>query len=350
MSTRSPVFNAIASALVLGSVVLAWATQDHVYSACRPGFEALEGSWLAYLLAFVGYLLMPEPSPGVVLLSALAVFAPPRRFWSWLRVFPIDDRVKAALAISGVFAVVYWANGLLLWLMEHICPTWLNRYRIQKDLKPHSRPGMAKLMRNLLINTAIVPVIAVGMTMNLDVKPRDLDIPGPLELFCSTLSAVVVNEILFFYGHWLFHSSKFLYGHIHKVHHEFKSPTALAAIYCHPVELIVSDFLPLGTGILLFNPNLYVGTVYTMFAVLGTQTHHCGFRWPWIASHGNQPDFHDFHHERFNCNYGNVGLLDMLHGTHWGSRRDLLKAAANGAASPQQPADTAAASKAAKAA
>jgi len=36
---------------------------------------------------------------------------------------------------------------------------------------------------------------------------------------------------------------------------------------------------------------------------------------PWIADFDHQPDFHDFHHCRFSCNYGNIGWLDALHGT-----------------------------------
>jgi methylsterol monooxygenase len=50
-------------------------------------------------------------------------------------------------------------------------------------------------------------------------------------------------------------------------------------------------------------------------ACLGTQTHHSGYRLPWIADFDEQPDFHDFHHRRFNCCYGNIGWLDALHGT-----------------------------------
>ena len=48
------------------------------------------------------------------------------------------------------------------------------------------------------------------------------------------------------------------------------------------------------------------------FAVLGTQTHHCGYRWPWTPGFDHQPDFHDFHHEKFNTNYGLTGWCDAL--------------------------------------
>ncbi|EOD17797.1 hypothetical protein EMIHUDRAFT_102488 [Emiliania huxleyi CCMP1516] len=43
--------------------------------------------------------------------------------------------------------------------------------------------------------------------------------------------------------------------------------------------------------------------------------HHSGFRLPWHFGPDEQPDFHDFHHQKFTCNYGHLGILDALHGT-----------------------------------
>jgi len=228
----------------------------------------------------------------------------------------LPDSVRGCVIVTTTFIVLYWGNGLLILALDRYLPESMDRFRIQKKVTKHSRPPYDKLIKTLLVNTAIVPVVLLAMGKALDLSnPETLAIPGPFEMFLSTLANVIVNEILFFYGHWAFHANKFLYGRVHKIHHEFKSPIALAALYCHPIELVVSDFLPLGLGVLFFNHNVYQFTVYAAFSVLGTQTHHCGFRWPWIASHGNQPDFHDFHHYYFSCNYGNIGFLDALHGT-----------------------------------
>lgn len=276
---------------------------------------------------------MPEPSPFVAVISALAVFSPPREAWPRL-LNSLEDYQKVVGMMTGVFVVVYWTNGLFLMAMEYFFSHHLESIRIQKDGAKSTvkRPPTGKLIRNLIVNSCVVPLISLAIGLTVKFQPKDFLIPGPFEIFVSTIAAVLMNEITFFYGHWLMHANKFLYGRIHKVHHEFKSPCALAAIYCHPVELVVSDFGPLAAGILLFNRNLYFATVFMGFAVMGTQTHHCGFRWPWIPGHGNQPDFHDYHHERFNCNYGNMGFMDALHGTGAGSRRHPVLAEGKAAA------------------
>jgi len=321
MTTRSPLFNAAAIIGIWGAVALAVFFQENMKAPFFPIFEAVEYSYFAYILCFVGLLAMPEPSPVVAVLSALVVFYPPTEAWPRLMA-RLEDYQKVVCILTGIFVVTYWTNGLLLTALEYLFPDRLDNYRIQTPTKGMlaKQPSFVKLVSTLAINTCLVPLIGLAIGLSVTFRPSDFEVPGPFEIFLSTIAAVIMNEISFFYGHWLFHANKFLYGHVHKVHHEFKSPCALAAVYCHPIELVVSDFGPLAAGILLFNKNLYFAAVFIGFAVLGTQTHHCGFRWPWIPGHGDQPDFHDFHHERFTCNYGNIGFLDDLHGTGAGSR------------------------------
>lgn len=100
-----------------------------------------------------------------------------------------------------------------------------------------------------------------------------------------------------------------------QVHHEFTSPIALVAIYCTPLEFVLSDLLPLSIGLVPFRSHIFFAIMWIVAAVIGTQVHHSGYRFPWTFGPDEQPDFHDFHHQKFKCNYGNLGILDALHGT-----------------------------------
>ena len=57
----------------------------------------------------------------------------------------------------------------------------------------------------------------------------------------------IVREITFYYSHRLLHHPYF-YKSIHKKHHMWTSPIAIAAAYCHPVEHIVSNVIPIALG------------------------------------------------------------------------------------------------------
>ena len=78
---------------------------------------------------------------------------------------------------------------------------------------------------------------------------------------------------------------------------------------------MLSDIVPLGAGLIVAHAHAFFALMWIVTAVIGTQVHHSGFRLPWHFNPDEQPDFHDFHHYRFNCCYGNIGWLDALHGT-----------------------------------
>mmetsp|Transcript_24177 Transcript_24177/g.67712 ORF Transcript_24177/g.67712 Transcript_24177/m.67712 type:complete len:268 (-) Transcript_24177:224-1027(-) len=133
------------------------------------------------------------------------------------------------------------------------------------------------------------------------------ELPNLWHVLAIIVWAAASNEVLFFYSHWLLHH-RLLYPWIHKIHHEAKAPIGLAAVYAHPLEVVVGNFF--ATTFALYVPGAHLLLVY-VFAVVGiviTVAHHSGYS-VLDARH------HDFHHSHNIGNYGTMGIMDWLHGT-----------------------------------
>merc|ERR1719498_672293 len=124
-----------------------------------------------------------------------------------------------------------------------------------------------------------------------DLVGRERKMPGGWACAASTMVGILWNDLTFYFVHRAMHESKWLYKNVHKVHHEFKSPNGLTALYCHPVECVLANFVPFSVGVIFGGGHFVDVTIFYFFAVLGTQTHHCGYRWPWCTA--LQPDYHD---------------------------------------------------------
>nr|KAG5695760.1 hypothetical protein BaRGS_013848 [Batillaria attramentaria] len=121
---------------------------------------------------------------------------------------------------------------------------------------------------------------------------------------------VLVEEIGFYYSHRLMHHPK-IYKYIHKRHHEWTAPIGIVSIYAHPVEHVLSNLIPPALGPILMGAHLANAWLWFGLALLSTTVAHCGYHFPFLPS----PEAHDYHHLKFNQNYGVLGVLDRLHGT-----------------------------------
>jgi len=143
---------------------------------------------------------------------------------------------------------------------------------------------------------------------------RGMSMTIPLPTFEQFLlemaGALVVEEILFYYSHRLLHSKMF-YGPIHKMHHEWTAPIGVAALYCHPLEHVFSNVVPVFLGPFFMGSHVAVLWVWQLLATINTVNSHCGYHFPLMPS----PESHDFHHLRYNQNFGVLGVLDYLHST-----------------------------------
>jgi len=223
------------------------------------------------------------------------------------------------LVIPGLVLLIYWVHGLLHLLLDIFQWQPLYQYKIQKT-KHLDTKRLPSLFRTLLTVQLLVflPIcfcfgyISVHTSFGLSITRY---LPTPRALFVNQVGYALVDEVLFYAMHRLAHH-RLLYRHVHKIHHEWTAPIALASDYCHPLEHIFVNVLPNIAYGIFFDSDPFSFLVWWIISYLGSQTNHSGYRFPMAdLSQEAQPNFHDLHHEKFNTNYGSMGFLDWLFGT-----------------------------------
>ena len=116
-----------------------------------------------------------------------------------------------------------------------------------------------------------------------------------------------------------FDPGRFLYRHVHSLHHKSYNPTAFSGTNMHPVESTAYYSAALIAAPFGCHPCIALGCIVD--CAVGAWLGHDGFQWP-----GSGDYFHQLHHAHFDCNYGAMHVpMDKWFGTYVGCKADLKK-------------------------
>ncbi|EAA04938.5 fatty acid hydroxylase domain-containing protein 2-like [Anopheles arabiensis] len=209
----------------------------------------------------------------------------------------------------------FWIVGGLFVLMDLTNrPVFLRRYKTQPGKnEPIAWPDLLRVMRTILFNQTVVgiPLTLVGYHATIKGSVPDVRTLPPVDVIVrDLLVCVFFAEVGFYYVHRFLHI-KPLYRLVHKKHHEWTAPFAWTAMYCHPIEHIISNMVPPMIGIQLMKAHVFTTAIWFPLVIFNTIRDHCGYHLPFFPS----SEYHDYHHAKFTECFGTFGYLDWLHGT-----------------------------------
>jgi sterol desaturase/sphingolipid hydroxylase (fatty acid hydroxylase superfamily) len=213
--------------------------------------------------------------------------------------------------------LAFWLPCLLFQALDTLFPIFSHRHKIQPIPK---QPTAAELryclqivLRNQLFST-ILHLLLLTSQHYLHHKPSSNLITPSLPSLASLLwqlpACILLRELLFYHSHLLLHHPR-LYAPIHKFHHRFVAPVALAAQFAHPAEHLFANILPVSLPPQILGAHVLTNWLFLAFVLVETTAVHSGYDFA-----GGMARMHDLHHERFVGNYGTVGVLDWVYGTY----------------------------------
>ncbi|KAL9122966.1 MAG: hypothetical protein Q9187_000473 [Circinaria calcarea] len=137
------------------------------------------------------------------------------------------------------------------------------------------------------------------------------------------LCAMVLADTFQYFTHRAFHVNKWLYKHIHSMHHDVYVPFAYGAFYNHPLETIPIDSIGFPMCLAIAGLNNRQAALFGAIWTFKTVVDHCGYDFPYNPCNlicPNSVQFHDLHHQTWGMKYNfsvYASFWDRALGTYW---------------------------------
>ena len=248
----------------------------------------------------------------------LALLEPFRFLMLLATAFPDSTHWSALQWLVGMFTRNLVREGLMyllaagfMWFLFHVFLRRRFQHRViaQWPARTDIRREMAYSVSTLLIFSGIGLVVLAQLVwgrFTLYWDPRQY---GWVWLLVSLPLMLLWHDFYFYWSHRLLHS-RWLFRHVHGVHHRSRHPSPWAAYAFHPLEAVVNGLVvplalcavPLhGLVLLAFSIHQIVRNAHGHAAV---ETMPRGFARHWLGGRFSTTTHHHLHHETAKGNYG----------------------------------------------
>ena len=210
-----------------------------------------------------------------------------------------------ASVLFAIHFVTFWLLSFFFTFLDSVVKE--SPYKIQRG-KRQSFGKLCKCVAVALFNQFLSLSLLTLLPIQ-SVVVFSPDLPTISLVVSSFGTYIVVAELWFYSWHRLMHKYDFLYNNFHKMHHTITAPTAVTAIYAHPVEHVILNFPTLSLGPFLCQSHYSLWCLWSLSSTIATCHAHSGWHLPFWGS----PEVHDFHHSYGTENFGiATGILDEL--------------------------------------
>ena len=208
-----------------------------------------------------------------------------------------------------LFSVVFYFCCMIPWMVFDLYGRewkWIQKYKIQPNEEvtwPQVRKAIVLTTWNHLLY--ILPV-SIGQWVWTPAESLPTLAPSLWEFCWQQYAALAIFDLEYYIWHSTHHKVRWLYRHIHSVHHQYHAPSSWVTQYLHPWEL-VSVGIFTTTSPWLFKAHLLTQISFMLLSILVSVEAHIGYDFPLMPHHW-APFWggvikHDMHHQKPRTNF-----------------------------------------------